>query len=239
MKKINRRNSVIAILAVVIIALATAFTVYINQYYHSEDVAYALQSTEEVKVNRIRTGYFFDGRGTEKALIFYPGGKVEATAYAPMLQKLASEGMDCFLVEMPGNLAVFGVNKANQIMDAYDYDSWYMAGHSLGGAMASAYTGEHPDKVSGLALLAAYSTKDLSAAKFPVLIMYGEHDRVLNRESFEKYKANLPAETKIIEISGGNHDHFGNYGDQKGDGRATISAEEQQEAVIDQILSIF
>ena len=32
----------------------------------------------------------------------------------------------------------------------------------------------------------------------------------------------------VVEIEGGNHAQFGNYGPQKGDLPATISAEEQQ-----------
>jgi len=37
------------------------------------------------------------------------------------------------------------------------------------------------------------------------------------------------------EIEGGNHAQFGNYGAQKGDGAASISAEEQQNFTADQI----
>ena len=33
-------------------------------------------------------------------------------------------------------------------------------------------------------------------------------------------------------IDGGNHALFGNYGEQKGDGQAQISGEEQQEQVV-------
>ena len=33
-------------------------------------------------------------------------------------------------------------------------------------------------------------------------------------------------------MEGGNHSQFGNYGEQKGDGKATISAEEQQRQTV-------
>ena len=33
-------------------------------------------------------------------------------------------------------------------------------------------------------------------------------------------------------MEGGNHAQFGNYGEQKGDGKATISAEEQQRQTV-------
>ena len=37
-------------------------------------------------------------------------------------------------------------------------------------------------------------------------------------------------------IEGGNHAQFGNYGEQKGDGAALISAEEQQQQAVQFIL---
>lgn len=239
MRKINKKKLIIGLVTVVVISLVTGMAVYLNTYYHSENVASALTSTEDVDVSEIEEGYFFDGSGTEKALVFYPGGKVEACAYAPMMQQIAAEGIDCFLVEMPANLAVFGVNKAEKISEKYAYDTWYMAGHSLGGAMAAKYTKSHPKDVSGLVLLGAYSTEDISKSGIPVLVMYGENDQVMNRENYEKYKENLPPDATIIEIPGGNHGQFGNYGEQKGDGEATISAAEQQAAVAEQIFIMF
>ena len=38
------------------------------------------------------------------------------------------------------------------------------------------------------------------------------------------------------EISGGNHAYFGNYGEQKGDGTASITRESQQEQAVEQIM---
>ena len=40
----------------------------------------------------------------------------------------------------------------------------------------------------------------------------------------------------VVEIQGGNHAQFGNYGPQKGDAPATISAEEQQAQTVEAIL---
>lgn len=41
-------------------------------------------------------------------------------------------------------------------------NSWYVGGHSLGGAMAASYAAKHTDELDGLVLLAAYSTADLT-----------------------------------------------------------------------------
>ena len=49
----------------------------------------------------------------------------------------------------------------------------------------------------------------------------------MNRDSYEKDRANLPADTTEIIIDGGCHAQFGCYGAQDGDGTPTISAAEQ------------
>lgn len=39
----------------------------------------------------------------------------------------------------------------------------------------------------------------------------------------------------VVEIQGGNHAQFGNYGPQKGDAPAAISAEEQQAQTVEDV----
>ncbi len=54
-----------------------------------------------------------------------------------------------------------------------------------------------------------------------------EQDGVLNRDSYEKNRKNLPADFTEVVIDGGCHAQFGSYGVQKGDGTPTISDKEQ------------
>lgn len=108
-----------------------------------------------------------------------------------------------------------------------DLEHWYIAGHSLGGAMAANYTATHSEDYDGLILLAAYSTKDLTQTSLRVLSIYGSEDSVLNRDSYEKDWANLPADTTEVILGGGCHAQFGGYGPQDGDGIPSISSEEQ------------
>jgi hypothetical protein len=129
---------------------------------------------------------------------------------------------------MPFHLAVFDVNAADGIMEQFpEITSWYMGGHSLGGAMASSYAVKHSEEVAGLILLAAYP---VNKSDIPAVIIYGSEDKVLNRDK-------LKGLTGLVEIQGGNHAQFGNYGFQKGDGTASISSEEQQietvQAIVD------
>ena len=92
--------------------------------------------------------------------------------------------------------------------------------------MAAGYAAEHAEELSGLALLAAYSTKPLPEA-LPVLSVYGSRDGVLNLEKYEECRVNLPKTAEEYGIEGGNQAGFGWYGEQKGDGRAEITPQEQ------------
>lgn len=220
MKKIGK------IILVVLCVFVAASIFYVCDYSHNTDDS-ATKSTNTVKVSQTDFGYFYDGPGNEDAMIFYPGGKVEDLSYSSLLKEIAANGMDCFLVNMPMNLAVFGSDKAQEVLDDYSYQHWYMGGHSLGGSMAAKFVAENEDDFKGLVLLAAYSTYDLSDTDLTVLTIYGSNDKVLNRSRLKKYKSNLPKDSETYVIEGGNHSGFGTYGKQSGDGKRSISYMEQ------------
>ncbi len=221
---------------IVLLVLVLAFLVYALPYYHAQDLpAY---DAEDVTVSYSTGLITYDGPGEDRALIFYPGAKVDEEAYGWMMEQLAENGIDCYLVHMPLHFAIFGKNKAQDIMEAHpEYEHWVMAGHSLGGAMAASFAGSHADEVDGLVLLASYSTVPLENMK--VLSVYGSLDGVLNRESYAKYRENLPNDFTELVIEGGNHAGFAYYGDQKGDNPAEISRKEQQEQTVQAVLQCF
>lgn len=163
--------------------------------------------------------------------ILYPGGHVDYRSYAPVAREIASRGYLVSVVEMPLSLAVFGVDRADDVIAAYpDMRYWVIGGHSLGGSMASSYTKNNPGTVQGLVLWASYpaDNDDLSGTELKGLSTYGSHDRVLGMDQFNATLPLLPPGTIIQVIQGGNHAQFGNYGPQPGDGIATISAADQQ-----------
>lgn len=203
--------------------------VYFGDYYRSDYEAigaFMPQNTgwKEEPDNTI----VFEPEQPEAGFIFYPGGKVEHRSYIPLMQALQERGVLCIIVKMPLNLAVFDVNAADGIRAEYpEIENWYIGGHSLGGSMAASYLGAHKNEFKGLILLGAYSTENLSDTDLRVLSVFGSEDKVMNRESYAKYKANLPENFTEIEIPGGCHANFGMYGAQEGDGTPAISNEEQ------------
>ncbi len=228
MKKRKLKKRIWMIPLCVMILLVVCFFIYTEHYYHADLTALsALESDDAVTVIKTDFGWLFDGPSESDALIFYPGAQVEETAYAPLLHLLAKEGMDICLVKMPFRLAFFGSNKADDLMPRYSYTNWYIGGHSLGGAMAANYAANHEKLLSGVVLLAAYSTKKLSDS-LAVISVYGSEDHVLNMKKLKEGDAYLPDTAVKYVIDGGNHAQFGNYGEQDGDGKALISAEDQQ-----------
>lgn len=212
---------------------------YVNDYYRSDStVEQYMKKTGDVTITEIKDGLFLDGIGETDALIFYPGAKVEYTAYIPMLYQLAENGVDVFLIKMPCNLAFLGKNKATDIIDTYRYEHWYLGGHSLGGAMAASYAADNSDKLDGLVLFAAYPTSSLKGSGLSVLSVYGSEDGVLNMEKVKQGRSYMPDTYTELSINGGNHGQFGNYGIQKDDGKALITAKEQQKQTVEAILQM-
>lgn len=216
----------IGILALILALCAGAFFWYASDYYRAEDVALEVMAQDsEISVQDNLT-ILSSSVPSDTAIIFYPGAKVEAAAYLPLLDKIRQTGVTCILVDMPFHMAIFDSNAAQDVMEDFpEYSHWYIAGHSMGGAMASQFAASHPDEVDGLILLGAYIYGDYSPQD--TLTIYGS----LNQSVEDK----LDYTENVVEIQGGNHAQFGNYGPQKGDLPATISAEEQQNQTVDAI----
>ncbi len=173
-----------------------------------------------------------------EGIIFYPGGKVDYAAYAPLMIALAEHGVYGVLCHMPADYAFMGINKANSTIKTNPQVQWYIAGHSLGGAMAASYAAAHADTLSGLIMLAAYSVKDLTNSGLKVLSVYGDRDGVLNMPKMESCAGNLPDDAVTVVIPGGNHAQFGCYGAQDGDNTATISAGQQLQSTVEAIMQL-
>ena len=226
-------------LAVVIVIAAGSFFWYVSDYYKATAAAIkALQSDGSVTITETDDAITFapNGEDPEEGVIFYPGGKVETEAYAPLLRRLAEADLLGVIAKMPVHLAVFDADAAEAIMEQeVSVQDWYLAGHSLGGVMASSFAANQTDRVDGLIFLASYPSNDLTDAPFSALSIYGSEDEVLSRESYDKAQAKLPDDYTEIVLDGGNHGQFGDYGLQEGDGTATISALQQQQQTVEAI----
>lgn len=214
-------------IVVLLLALCVgAFLWYASDYYRAEDVALEVAAQDSGISVQGNLTILSPTAPSDTAIIFYPGAKVEPEAYLPLLEQIQQTGVTCILVRMPFHMAIFDADAAEEVMQQFpDIRHWYMAGHSMGGAMASQFASDHPDEIDGLILLGAYIYGDYPDEK--TLTVYGSLNQSV--EDHIDYTEN------IVEIEGGNHAQFGNYGPQKGDLPATISAEEQQKQTVDAI----
>ncbi|HET7770408.1 MAG TPA: alpha/beta hydrolase [Chloroflexota bacterium] len=207
----------------------------------SAEALAALESGGEVAVQSTRPdGWLvFRPRGGApvSGLVVYPGGRVDARAYAPLARDIAAGGFLVVIVPVRLNLAILDVQAAAPVQRAFpEIRVWSVGGHSLGGTVAGWYAREHasdgPLAVRGLVLWGAYLDAGHSLRERPlsVVSISGSLDGLSTPEKIEAGAGYLPPGTRWVVIEGGNHAQFGWYGAQAGDRKATISREEQQRA---------
>lgn len=165
-------------------------------------------------------------------LIVYTGARVVPEAYAPVAERVAAAGHPVFIPRLTLNLAVFDADAADAVIAEHpEIEHWVIAGHSLGGVMAARYAADHPE-IDGLVLWGSYpeDSLDLSGSDLVVSSIFASNDRLSTREEVLAAVDILP-DALFVEIEGGNHAQFGDYGSQRGDGAATIAPETQWDQV--------
>ncbi|MBN2852547.1 MAG: alpha/beta hydrolase [Clostridia bacterium] len=229
MKKVKNKKRYIVLIAILLL-MTIVFGYMATGNYHADfDLSIIKQENPSIVISE-KSDYIklSDGNVNDYALLFYPGGKVDYDAYIPFLSNIAINGCDVYLIKMPFNLAVFGVNRGDLILySSLSYNHVYMAGHSLGGVMANRYALENKDLIDGVIYYASYPDKEMAENQKSLLI-YGSLDNVLDFEAVESNRINLSKNYVELIIPGGNHYNFGNYGIQKGDNLPAISRETQQ-----------
>jgi hypothetical protein len=231
--------SILGLLVLIVIGFS------IWAYTPAKPMQTALDSVKSAEVLSIGSGsaLVFQplGDNTITGLIFYPGGRVDYRAYAPMAETLAKNGFLVIIPKMPFNLAVFGYNQAEKYIQDYPtVENWVIGGHSLGGSMAAHYVFENQQADYGLLLMASYPAQsdDLQEYTGTVYSTYATLDGLATVEDIQNSRSLLPVSTTFIEIVGGNHAQFAWYGKQPGDNQAEISREEQQDQMIKAITTM-
>lgn len=224
-------RTALGVIAVVLVVAVAGFVVWALTPYRADDAALAaMESRDGMVVTETAEGIVFDPGGEPTTgLVLYPGGRVEAKAYAPLARAVAEQGYLVVVQPMPLNLAVFGSGRAADAIEAYPrVTTWAVGGHSLGGAMACEFAAREPGSVDGLVLLAAYpASSDLSGASLAALTMRGTEDGLVSMDEIDTGQSMLPPGSVFTEIEGGNHAGFGSYGPQRGDGPSSLPEGEQ------------
>lgn len=168
---------------------------------------------------------------TGVGLVYVPGAKVEAAAYAAKLSGLVAEHGVTVVITKPWlNLAFFDFRPLDAFTSlAPDVATWIVGGHSLGGVRSCMLA----TQADALALFASYCATDLAESGLPVLSISGSEDGLTTREDIAEARPLLPADAQFAEIDGASHSSFGDYGLQDGDGTPTISDEDMTAQLTD------
>ncbi len=229
--KNNTFKSIVTILLAGLFLALGAFVIWANDAYPAgEPALQALNTDSQVKIKLENNIYTFGPAEVNPTFgfIFYPGGRVDYQAYAPVLRMIAEKGYFVALVPVPLNLAFFDVNAAGRVQARHpEIQQWVVSGHSLGGVAAAMFAKNHLNELDGIVFFASYPGDDsLKNTDIKVLSIYGTND-MAGMEKFAETKSLLPGDTQFVVIEGGNHAQFGSYGPQAGDKPATISPEDQ------------
>jgi len=238
----NRSFRIIIIISLVALFLgAGGFVMWAENAAPARAAALAaLQSDSKVTVANDKWITFTPAsRQPITGFIFYPGGRVDYRAYAPILRMIAERGYLVALVPVRLNLAFFDLNAAAPVIAAHpEIQYWAVGGHSLGGVAAATFAETHAE-IQGVVYWAAYpSSETLKDKGLKTLSIYGTKDGLATGDKLEKNKALMPVDTIYVPIEGGNHAQFGDYGPQDGDNPATISAESQWQQAADATASL-
>lgn len=241
MKKINWRI-IAAVITAVLLALVAGFVIWASNASPATDIALqALNPDAQVNVSLENGWAVFSPAANpqpETGFIFYPGGKVDYRAYAPILKMIAAKGYFVVVVPVPLNLAFFDINAAAGVEAAYpEIKNWFVGGHSLGGVAAASYAAKH-EEIRGMVFWASYPADDsFKDGNIPSVSIYGTND---GQADVLAAKGDLlPANSKTVVIEGGNHAQFGSYGPQAGDNPANISPEDQWTQAADATVEFF
>ena len=220
------RFVLLGFVALLVIA-AMSFAIWWRTFPASPAAVKAAQTAQGVTVSA--TGdqiAFLPRQAASVGLIFYPGARVDPTAYATYMRGYAEHGYAAFILKVPLNFALLDSNGAAKIIAAHpEIKSWVVGGHSLGGVAASSFAA-HTPTVKGLLLYASYPNEDLSQhTSLDVVSIYGTNDGLATPEKVHSASHLLPPSTRYVAIQGGVHAFFGDYGPQDGDGTPTVSRE--------------
>ena len=175
--------------------------------------------------------------GERRGVILYPGAYVDIRGYVPTLKPIAAAGYRVVVVPMPFELAVFGIDRAiDVIAENRDISSWTIIGHSVGGAMAAVVADREPSTFNGVIIWDSYppSFANLDDYPNPVWLIHRATQDGAPPPSFARQRHLFPRDSRWAAIPGGIHMQFGSFepGGYEEDWEPTLSEAEQHRAVV-------
>ena len=200
----------------------------------------ALADSAQVRVRAMADAWVFEPvtRASDaRSLLFFPGGLVDARAYAPLMQAVARGGHRAVLVRTPWRGAFGHAEAPATLVAAHAIAQrlgghWVVSGHSRGGKAAAAYAQWYRGDVGALVLVGTSHPRDIDLrdAPFVVVQLLGDRDPIASPTRAERNRHRLPAHARRHVLPGANHSQFGDYGFQPGDRFAGMPRHAQRAA---------
>jgi hypothetical protein len=190
---------------------------------------------DSVRVVESWTSILIEPESSQPAVgvVFHPGARVDARAYARILLPLAYSGFQVVIVKEPLGIAFLSSGFLGSWAEVNpEVGRWVVGGHSLGGVAAS--TQAVAESTDGLMLWASYPAEDISdEASLEVASLYGTNDGLSVPERVEASASDLPASAQLLAVEGAIHAYFGDYGSQPGDGEPAVDRETAQRQIVE------
>ena len=229
------RGTALGVGAAALVVLAAA-VVWLRPFPATAPALAALGSDDSVEVLDEAGWIAFVPRGpaATTGLVYSPGARVDVRATAVVLRPLAEAGHVVVALKEPLGIAFTSPDQSASAMAAFDeVDTWAVGGHSLGGVVAASFAAAHDEEVDGLLLHGSYPSGDMSSADLDATSVWGSNDGLTTPDKIQASRADLPATAELVEIPGGVHAFFADYGEQPGDGRPTTSRVAAQTQIVE------
>jgi predicted alpha/beta-hydrolase family hydrolase len=232
--QVMRRAQRRIILAVPLLVLAFFLVValaYARPFVATPVATAALRSENDVRLSDRLVWYELipvrkDPAGEDikptTGLLFMPGARIDSRAYAHVLRPLAEAGYLVAVLKEPFGFSLLDADQGRKVLDVHpEITYWAVGGHSLGGTTAASLADQN-ERVKGLVLFASYPAEALVRTDLKAVSISGAADGFTTPADIEASKGNLPPDTSYVVINGAVHSSFGDYGEQSGDGTATV-----------------
>lgn len=241
----RRIGRVVLALLVVLVLVVVVFLGWAHTVMGGDREA-ALEVWEDDAVEVTETDSSFvlrpTGGGDGEGLVFIPGARVDPFAYARNLAGVVGDaGVTVVITKPTLNLAFFDSRPLSAFTAAApEVTDWAVGGHSLGGVRACQLAAAGGDvEITGLVLLGSYCANDVSDSGLDVLSVSGSNDGLTTPADVEANADLLPADATFVELDGGNHADFGDYGVQPGDGESTLPRDDVRAAITEALDGFF